>query len=198
MIIIIIFVCRHQDLHNEAFYMVTASSFWLAVRADLLCSVLITAVAFAFVLLSQEPGKEMPIWFKQMFVITTDYWNIMRFSYAPVSNFEISTSRNSSSPVSVEECWQTQVLGSMRVLDLVCNHVAYNKNYFKECTRKWSLVLRGERCFCSWHQHGCHDVTCKPAIIQVEPTRLSKEHPWQNNLTSNTQGAYNQSWIHYY
>ena len=37
--------------------MVKASSFWLAVRADLLCSVLITAVAFAFVLLSQDPGK---------------------------------------------------------------------------------------------------------------------------------------------
>lgn len=50
--------------------MVKASSFWLAVRADLLCSVLITAVAFAFVLLSQEPGKGMQLRFNQMFIIT--------------------------------------------------------------------------------------------------------------------------------
>lgn len=72
--------------------MVKASSFWLAVRADLLCSVLITAVAFAFVLLSQEPGKGMQLRFNQMFIITEI---LLRFSYTPDSNFEISTSRNS-------------------------------------------------------------------------------------------------------
>ena len=80
--------------------MVKASSFWLAVRADLLCSVLITAVAFAFVLLSQEPGKGMQLRFNQMFIITEI---LLRFSYTPDSNFEISTSRNSSSAVSVRE-----------------------------------------------------------------------------------------------
>lgn len=48
---------RYQDLHNQAYYMVTATSYWLAVRADLLCSVLITAVAFTFVLYTENPGK---------------------------------------------------------------------------------------------------------------------------------------------
>ena len=37
--------------------MVIASTRWLAVRADFLCAVLISAVAFASVLLSQHPGK---------------------------------------------------------------------------------------------------------------------------------------------
>ena len=52
------FVHRHQDQHNQVFSMVAASTRWLAVRADLLCSVLISAVAFTSVLLSQHPGKE--------------------------------------------------------------------------------------------------------------------------------------------
>ena len=37
--------------------MVIASTRWLAVRADLLCAVLISAVAFTSVLLSQHPGR---------------------------------------------------------------------------------------------------------------------------------------------
>lgn len=36
--------------------MVLASSRWLGVRADALCSVLITAVALMVVFLSQDPG----------------------------------------------------------------------------------------------------------------------------------------------
>lgn len=48
---------RHQDLHNQVYSMVIASTRWLAVRADLLCAVLISAVAFTSVLLSQHPGK---------------------------------------------------------------------------------------------------------------------------------------------
>ena len=39
--------------------MVTASTRWLAVRVDILCSVLISPVAFASVFLSQNPGKEI-------------------------------------------------------------------------------------------------------------------------------------------
>lgn len=53
------FVHRHQDQHNQVFSMVAASTRWLAVRADLLCSVLISAVAFTSVLLTQHPGKEI-------------------------------------------------------------------------------------------------------------------------------------------
>lgn len=47
---------RHQDVHNRVFSMVLASSRWLGVRADALCSVLITAVALMVVFLSQNPG----------------------------------------------------------------------------------------------------------------------------------------------
>ena len=47
---------RHQDLHNRAFSMVVASNRWLGFRADVLCAVLTTAVAFASVLASQNPG----------------------------------------------------------------------------------------------------------------------------------------------
>ena len=50
---------RYQDLHNQAFYMVTATTHWLAVRADILSSILTTAVAFLFVLLSQDPGNHI-------------------------------------------------------------------------------------------------------------------------------------------
>ena len=60
--------------------------------------------------------------FNQMFIITEI---LLRFSYTPDSNFEISTSRNSSSAVSVREYWQTLVLGSIRVHDSVCKHVTW-------------------------------------------------------------------------
>ena len=60
--------------------------------------------------------------FNQMFIITEI---LLHFSYTQDSNFEISTSRNSSSAVSVREYWQTLVLGSIRVHDSVCNHVTW-------------------------------------------------------------------------
>ncbi|XP_078363095.1 ATP-binding cassette sub-family C member 4-like [Oculina patagonica] len=48
---------RHQDLHNQAFSMVAATTRWMAVRADVLCSLFITAVALVSVLLSQDPAS---------------------------------------------------------------------------------------------------------------------------------------------
>ncbi len=48
---------RHQDIHNQSFIMVMASGRWLAVRLDLLASLLIGAVSLAAVLVSQDAGR---------------------------------------------------------------------------------------------------------------------------------------------
>ena len=50
------FTLRHQDLHNQAFSMVAATSRWLGVRADVLCSVFITSIALVTVLVCGNPG----------------------------------------------------------------------------------------------------------------------------------------------
>ena len=50
------FNLRHQDLHNQAFSMVAATSRWLGVRADVLCSVFITSIALVAVLVCENPG----------------------------------------------------------------------------------------------------------------------------------------------
>ena len=52
-----LFISRHQDLHNQSFYMVSACSNWIGVRADCLFSVLTTVAAFGFSFLFQFQGK---------------------------------------------------------------------------------------------------------------------------------------------
>ena len=47
---------RHQDVHNQAFYMVLSSSRWFSVRSDLLCVPFIACVALASVAFSMDPG----------------------------------------------------------------------------------------------------------------------------------------------
>ena len=48
---------RYQDVHNQSFIMVMASGRWLAVRLELLSSLLIGAVALAAVLVAQDAGR---------------------------------------------------------------------------------------------------------------------------------------------
>ena len=47
---------RYQDVHNQSYIMVMASTRWLGVRLDLLISMLIGAVCVAAVLVSQDAG----------------------------------------------------------------------------------------------------------------------------------------------
>ena len=47
---------RHQDVHNQAFYMVLSSSRWFSVRSDLLGVPFIACVALASVAFSMDPG----------------------------------------------------------------------------------------------------------------------------------------------
>ena len=56
---LILFIPRHQDLHNQVFSMALAAGRWLGVRVDLLCSVFIAIVAFVTVLLTQDPGRKV-------------------------------------------------------------------------------------------------------------------------------------------
>ena len=53
------FTLRHQDLHNQAFSMVAATSRWLGVRADVLCSFFITSIALVAVLVCEDPGMNL-------------------------------------------------------------------------------------------------------------------------------------------
>ncbi|XP_015779863.1 PREDICTED: multidrug resistance-associated protein 4-like [Acropora digitifera] len=48
---------RHQDLHNQAIYMVFGSTRWFGLRVDLLCVPFLTCVALASVAFSMDPGK---------------------------------------------------------------------------------------------------------------------------------------------
>ena len=54
----IFFISRHQDLHNQSFYMVSACTNWVGIRADCLFTVLTTAAAFGFSFLVQDQGKD--------------------------------------------------------------------------------------------------------------------------------------------
>ena len=56
---LLLFIPRHQDLHNQVFSMALAAGRWLGVRVDLLCSVFIAIVAFVTVLLTQDPGRKV-------------------------------------------------------------------------------------------------------------------------------------------
>ena len=53
----VLFSRRYQDIHNQSYVMVLASGRWLGVRLDLLASLLISAVALAAVLVSQDTGE---------------------------------------------------------------------------------------------------------------------------------------------
>ena len=53
-------ISRHQDLHNQALYMVIASTRWFGLRIDLLCVPFITCVALASAGFSMQPGQPIP------------------------------------------------------------------------------------------------------------------------------------------
>ena len=48
---------RHQDKHNQAFYLCLASVRWMGVRVDFLSALFVGAVAFSIILISQDAGK---------------------------------------------------------------------------------------------------------------------------------------------
>ncbi|KAL9978294.1 hypothetical protein ACROYT_G015793 [Oculina patagonica] len=48
---------RYQDENTQAFFMVVSCNRWLGIRMDLLCSVFVTIVAVAAILIKENPGK---------------------------------------------------------------------------------------------------------------------------------------------